>query len=495
MSTRGIVLWVSFLCDIVNSLECFPVLHEYLKRGLDECCGDKVLFFDGVEAVTVREVIDGVNEIKGFLLKAGAMATHHAIGFKAESLCRFMSVYIAAMQNSFILEPIRSCGHKIHGGIEGIDIELRELVNGERSVGGGIYIRTSGSTGEPKSILLGFERLINSAASIQEYMEIKPEDRPAWCMPYSYVYGLSMINVCLIAGCAFSTYNIGKDGLEETIANFIQNRINKLFGVPAAIGIFARYVEELPNRIEDIYIAGGRCCPDMGRLFIEHGIRLCIMYGCTEASARLSYLFVDEYKQLDEGCVGSAIRGVDLLILDENYPNDNTSDDIQRFQKKGGQVGHVYFRSEYSCVGIVSSEGCYKDTSTAAVLPSGDIGYMDGNMLYIVGRAGRFAKIGGFKVSLEELDENIRRHDKVLDCFSLVETRRTGSDVIHACVVMKKVDNMKSTKSIDLLSASCKRWAPYVEVRLVESIPLRPNGKYDQVALKTLIPHFRDAQA
>lgn len=176
-----------------------------------------------------------------------------------------------------------------------------------------VLITTSGSTGSSKLVMQSYKNLGANTASIVEYLGITEEDRAVTTMPMSYTYGLSIIQTHLSAGARIIATE--KTLMDKGFWELLKTQKATTFGgVPYIYEMLKRLRfgrMELPS-LRYITQAGGKLSKELALEFSEicrnKGIKLIIMYGQTEATARMSYL-PWEYAFSKAGSIGIAIPG------------------------------------------------------------------------------------------------------------------------------------------------------------------------------------------
>nr|WP_240508544.1 non-ribosomal peptide synthetase [Streptomyces ossamyceticus] len=158
-----------------------------------------------------------------------------------------------------------------------------------------LLLSTSGSTGSPKLVRLSHDNVQANAESIATYLGISDTDRAATTLPMHYCYGLSVIHSHLArgAGLLLTERSVTDDAFW---AEFRAAGATSLAGVPYTFDLLDRIGfdrMELP-RLRRITQAGGRLAPERVARYAELGRRrgwdLFVMYGQTEATARMAYL-------------------------------------------------------------------------------------------------------------------------------------------------------------------------------------------------------------
>ena len=185
-----------------------------------------------------------------------------------------------------------------------------------------LLISTSGTTGSPKMVRLSGNNLESNAASIVDSLKIEAEDRPVTSLPMHYSYGLSVINSHLKVGATILLTN------DSVVTRSFWDFFNKykatsFSGVPYTYQILKNirfYKMRLPG-LKKITQAGGRLAPELALEFVkyshERGIDFYIMYGQTEATARISCL-PPKYNLIKYKSVGFAINHGEIELIDSD---------------------------------------------------------------------------------------------------------------------------------------------------------------------------------
>ncbi len=263
-----------------------------------------------------------------------------------------------------------------------------------------LLLTTSGSTGSPKLVRQSYKNIISNANSIAEYLSIIAADRSITTMPMSYSYGLSIINSHLLKGASIVLTK--KTLMEKKFWQLLKEyEVTTFGGVPYVYEMlkklrFSRM--ELPN-LRMLTQAGGKLGAELSAEFAticrDKGIRFFVMYGQTEATARMSYL-PPEYGISKAGSIGIAIPGGEFWLEDKNGNAITQSDTAGELIFKGDNVTMGYAQ-DYS-------ELCKSDENNG-ILKTGDIAKRDDDgFYYIVGRRKRFLKLFGNRVNLDEVE-------------------------------------------------------------------------------------------
>jgi acyl-CoA synthetase (AMP-forming)/AMP-acid ligase II len=252
-----------------------------------------------------------------------------------------------------------------------------------------LVLFTSGSTGTPRGVIQTFRNLSANTRSIVHYLGLTPSDRAMLVLPFHYCYGRSVLQTHLYAGAScfidprFMYPRVVMQAMaEEACTGFA--------GVPSTFEILRGEVDlstmAFP-RLRYLTQAGGPMRPETIRWAREAfaPARLFVMYGQTEATARLAYL-PPERGDDKMGSVGVPVPGVELRIVDEGGR-----------ELPAGEVGHLVARGDNVTPGYLEAP-----EDTAAILRggwlwTGDMARRDEEgFFFIVGRT-KEIPVGGHR--------------------------------------------------------------------------------------------------
>lgn len=335
-----------------------------------------------------------------------------------------------------------------------------------------VCLTTSGSTGSPKLVRLSKENLIANAESIAEYLSISGKERPITTLPMYYSYGLSVINSHLISGATLLLTD--KSVMQKEFWTFLkEENATSIAGVPYTYEMLRRlrfFRMNLPS-LRTLTQAGGKLNKDIAKEYIEYCVandkKFIIMYGQTEATARMSYL-PWKYALAKYASIGIAIPGGELSILDsegENIILPNYDGELI-FKGKNVSLGYAECRNDL----VLGDEN-------HGVLKTGDIARMDEDgFFYITGRMKRFVKVWGNRCNLDAIEQLVKK----------ITTKCACGGVDDKITVFITEDNLES--SIKSLLVEKTGFHPSAfSVKKIKEIPMTPNGKVDYHKLNDLL--------
>lgn len=275
-----------------------------------------------------------------------------------------------------------------------------------------LLLTTSGSTGSPKLVRQSYRNILANTESIVEYLQLDENERPITTLPMNYTYGLSIINTHLYVGATVLLTE--KTLMQKSFWSFFKEQEATSFGgVPYTYEMLDKlrfFRMKLPS-LKTMTQAGGKLLPELHRKFAEYaedtGRKFVVMYGQTEATARMAYLPA-EMSLCKYGSMGIAIPGGEFVLMDVNG-NIIMEPEI---------VGELVYRGENVTLGYAENgEDLMKGDERQGVLVTGDMAKRDMDGYYfIVGRKKRFLKIFGNRVNLDEAERLIRSEFKDYDC-------------------------------------------------------------------------------
>ncbi len=261
-----------------------------------------------------------------------------------------------------------------------------------------LLLSTSGSTGSPRFVRLTRRNVESNAESISQVLNIGPSDCAITSLPIHYSYGLSVLNTHLLRGAsiALTGQSLMEPGFWET---FRAAGCTSFAGVPYLYQILHRLNPDRLNvpSLNTMTQAGGKMDPKLIARFSEwianRGGRFFVMYGQTEATARISILPPEALAE-KPASVGKPVPGGHFSIQ---------VDGELTYQGPNVMMGYAAGRQDLAL-----------GDELGGVLATGDLAYVDEDgFLFIAGRAKRDAKLFGLRVNLDEVESMMRVHGPV----------------------------------------------------------------------------------
>jgi len=336
-------------------------------------------------------------------------------------------------------------------------------------------IYTSGSTGKPKGVMLSHTNIVANTRSICQYLKLTDKDIQMVVLPFFYVMGKSLLNTHFAVGGTIVINN--KFAFPASVLNqMVQEKITGFSGVPSTYAYLLhrsplkKFKDKL-NSIRYCSQAGGHMSKQIKmelKSALPEKTKIYIMYGATEASARLTYLDPDMFEDKIDS-IGKAISGVKMRIMDENG-----------CEITDGQTGELVGSGQNIMMGYWKDISLTKKVLDHNGYHTGDLGYKDKEgFLHVVGRKDNLLKVGGHRINSNELEDVFLATELVLEVAILGISDSLMGHKLAAVVAPKNND----IDAKQLLGECAKRLPKFKLpsiVRIVRVLPKGANGKIDR---------------
>lgn len=324
-----------------------------------------------------------------------------------------------------------------------------------------VCLTTSGSTGSPKLVRLTLRNIIANAESIAQYLHIDANERPITMLPMYYSYGLSIINSHLLKGATILLTD--KSYAQREFWNFLrENEATSMSGVPYTWEMLRRLRfmrMDLPS-VRTMTQAGGKLNAEIALEYIRWaksvGKQFIVMYGQTEATARMSYL---PWERAEEkyASIGIAIPGGTFSLAED---------------------GELIYQGENVSLGYAeNAEDLMKGDENHGVLHTGDMARVDEDgFYYITGRKKRFVKVWGNRCNLDQVEQIVKS----------VTTSCACAGVDDKITVFTTIDGLEQEIKT-LLSTKTGLNPVAFQVKVIDAIPVKDSGKIDYQLLQQML--------
>ncbi len=322
---------------------------------------------------------------------------------------------------------------------------------------------TSGSTGSPKLVRHKYDNIEAAGLNISTFFELKETDRPLMVLPLYYTMGLSMVFSHLRVGATILATN--RNMTDTVFWKFMKDEHATSFtGVPYSfqiLNLMRFFRMDLPD-LELLTQGGGKMPRDLNIKFAEycrdHNKRWIATYGQSECTARMAYL--PAKWALDKvGSIGLAVPNGKLSLIDENgntITEPNTEGEMC-YEGKNVTMGYATCPADFT-----------KGDERNGFIRTGDLAYFDEDgCYYIVGRMGRFLKLFGMRVGLDECEQIISN-----ECQT--ECACVGTD---EKMIVYITDETKLQAVKDTIVDKTHIVATSFEIRFIDAIPKNETGK------------------
>jgi acyl-CoA synthetase (AMP-forming)/AMP-acid ligase II len=329
---------------------------------------------------------------------------------------------------------------------------------------------TSGTTSRPRAVRVTHRNIQANTDSIIEYLDLDHNDRILSILPFYYCFGTSLLHTHLRAGGSLALCNTF--AYPETALDMIDATHSTGFaGVPSTYQTLLRNTS-FPKRglesLKKVQQAGGK----LSVVFIQElrealpEAQIFVMYGQTEATARLSYL---PPALLDEklGSIGKGIPGVELRVVDE-----------QGDPVKPGEVGEIIASGENISPGYYNNPEATAEKFKNGMLKTGDLAKVDEDgFIYIVDRKSDFIKSLGHRVSSQEIEARILQLPEVVSAAAIGVPDDLQGEAIRVFVTLKTKAKLTPDEIILHCKQTLARHMVPRDVIVIDRLPMNAHGK------------------
>jgi acyl-[acyl-carrier-protein]-phospholipid O-acyltransferase / long-chain-fatty-acid--[acyl-carrier-protein] ligase len=354
-----------------------------------------------------------------------------------------------------------------------------------------VLLFTSGSTGEPKGVVLSHRNIVGNVSQFQELLDAKKEDAILASLPFFHSFGSTVtLWYPLIAGVRIVTYPTPLEAAKN--ASLIEKyKLTLLLATPTFLRGYLRKAGPEQLRSLRLVITGAEKLPlDLAKSFEDRfKQRVFEGYGLTETSPVVSVNLPEPQprkpgEQVQPSSrlssVGKMAPGIAAEIREPETDRKLSLHETGMLWLRGVNIFEGYLHDPER-TGEVLRDGWLK---------TGDIGRFDEDgFLYIEGRLSRFSKIGGEMVPHEAVEQ------KIVDFLGLSGKDERPIAIVgvtdkakgEALVLLSAVDiDLEQLRTRLRESGIPNLWIPKTILR-VQSIPVLASGKLDLKECQDLV--------
>lgn len=359
------------------------------------------------------------------------------------------------------------------GSNAGLDFDENSLAS---------IIYTSGSTGRPKGVMLSHKNILSNTTAICRYLHLTENDIQMVVLPFFYVMGKSLLNTHMASGGTVVLNNkfaypgaVLKEMVEEQVTGFS--------GVPStyAFLLYRSPLAKYRDRLQSLRYcsqAGGhmsrRIKEELRKVLPVH-TQIYVMYGATEASARLTYLDPERFEDKMDS-IGKPVAGVTLQVVTEEGKTAGAGEPGE-LVASGPNIMKGYWKDLEAFAKVMDEKGYH----------TGDLGYRDREgFFFVYGRKDNLLKVGGHRINPREIEDVILSSDMAVEAAVVgIPDSLLGQKMIALATPIEP-----SCEARDILgycADNLPRYKVPSDLILVRSLPKKSSGKIDREICRRII--------
>ena len=340
--------------------------------------------------------------------------------------------------------------------------------NSARQVAALMY--TSGTTGQPKGVMLSHRNVLFAARTSVRLRGTLPDDRIYAVLPMSHIVGFSILLVAtLMAGA--TAHLVAKYDPAALAKALASDGITDLFGVPA---IYQRLLEFKAvsglrrlerGRLRRMLVAGAPLDLTLkARVEEEFGLPLLNNYGITECSPGLTG--VRESAPRRDESVGRFLPGIEYRLL--NRDRECVRDgEVGELQVRGPNVMLGYYRAPDLTARAIDADGWFN---------TGDLARLDGDHLFIAGRSKELIIRSGFNVYPAEVEAVLNSHAMVVQS-AVIGRAVPGNEEVVAFVQLLPGASISVQDLMEYAGQQLTSYKRPCEILVLDKLPTASTGK------------------
>jgi long-chain acyl-CoA synthetase len=331
-------------------------------------------------------------------------------------------------------------------------------------------VYTSGSTGKPNGVMLSHLNVVANTESIVSYLDLRSDERCMVILPFYYVYGKSLLNSHFsVSGTVIIDNRFAYPN--AILQTMIERKATSFAGVPSAYSALFKRSSINEMGFPDLRYftqAGGNMPSEMRNRMNNRfpNRKFFVMYGTTEASARLAYLEPDLFSRKTES-VGKAVPNVELKIVTEDGN-----------EAIPGEEGEIVARGSNIMLGYWNAPGETREVLKDGWYYTGDLGVNDEDGdLCISGRKRDIIKVGIYKISAKEIEEILYTYPGIHEVVVIGIPDEDLGEAVKAVIVPDPETVLCAEKIMDFCSINLSAYKIPKVIEFMRELPKNQAGK------------------
>lgn len=340
-----------------------------------------------------------------------------------------------------------------------------------------MLLYTSGTTGNPKGVMLSHDNMIFVADALYERNASAGQIRGLSVLPMSHVFGVLMMSLSSRMGN--SNYILKHFDAGKILALIESFKVQRLAFVPTMLTMLINHPDREKYDYSSLNLVGTGGAPlaettrlEFQRLFnctVKQG------YGLSETAGALTTYYTDEVYRL--GSVGRAMDGFEICAMD--FSNNILP---------AGETGELCTRGRHVMLGYLNKPEATRDTIIDGWLHTGDIGHVDAEgYVFITDRKKELVIKGGENISPREIEEGLYSHPAIAEAAVFGIPDEIYGENLAAAVVLRAGHSLTEEELKAFIGGYVTKFKIPAKIIFMEALPKGPSGKILKRAIRDQI--------
>jgi len=331
-----------------------------------------------------------------------------------------------------------------------------------------ILIATSGSSGEPKSLMLGWDSIYNSAQAVNHQLNLASTDCWLNCLPLYHIGGLSIVFRTALTGASMVLHqHFEAERIWQDIRDY---QVTHLSLVPVMLEkLLAITGDKPPEHLKVVLIGGAALNEGLAQRALANGWPLFITYGMSETGSQVATKALTTATEINTPI--HLLEDMECSVVDKK---GNLTNEPGLIRLRGKSLMQGYANPQHKKGDGFDEDGWYT---------TGDIGsYQPAEGITVIGRADEIIISGGEKIHPQQVERLMHAYAEIDDLCVIGVTDVEWGEKVCAIYSGKATEQKTELWCRENIQGPIR---PRLFIRLVE-LPKLPNGKIDRHLLKQL---------
>jgi O-succinylbenzoic acid--CoA ligase len=337
-----------------------------------------------------------------------------------------------------------------------------------------LILFTSGSTGNPKGVVITFNNFIRSAENGNQIFKHQEHERWLASLPFYHVGGFSIITRSFLYGATLIIPDgQGHEEIKNALYNFDPTQTS--FVTTQLKRLLETQTKPNPS-LKHVLLGGGFLENELVESAISYGWNVSKSYGATETTSFVTALSSSEFKNKPDSA-GKSLIPNKIFIVDEE----------KKFLPSGS-VGEVVIKSDSVAEGYFNNPKETSEKFINGLYFTGDFGWLDDEgYLFIEVRRNDLIISGGENISPLEVEKEIQKHPSIIEACVFGLKDDVWGHSVCAALITKQNSKITLTELNSFLADKLSSYKLPKKIFITDEFPKTELGKIQKEKLKEML--------